>query len=182
LRAHVAPMAYPLGSMLVAEIALMALLNAVIDTIIVLVILSRRTERMMGVAKVRNERGETIYAPLDPDGDPIKVPVARVGKDGKMVVTEEYAGLAYALPTLAVTQLKASIMGKAGKLTQQANAAVLEGMDLNQAAQAMALQAFAKGQYGKALMSLIAPKIAEAIRSKSDGQAQGGDQGRVVLR
>ena len=168
--------------MLALEIMLMAAMNAIIDTIIVLVILSRRTERMMGVAKVRNERGETIYAPLDPDGEPIKVPVARVGKDGKVVVTDEYAGLAYALPTLAVTQLKASIMGKAGKLTQQANQAVLEGMDINQAANAMALQAFAKGQYGKALMSLIAPKIAEAIRSKGQAAQQGNEQGRVILQ
>jgi hypothetical protein len=155
--------------MLALEIVLMATMNAIIDTIIVLVILSRRTERMMGVAKVHNERGETIYAPLDPDGEPIKVPVARTGKDGKVTVTDEYAGLAYALPTLAVTQLRASFLGKAGKMTQQANQAVLEGMDINQAAQAMALQAFAKGQYGKALMAYLTPKIAAAINAKSQG-------------
>jgi len=159
--------------MILWEILLIAALNAFIDTIIVLVILSRRTERMMGVTRVRNDAGETIFAPVDPDGAPIKVPVARVDKDGKVKVTEEYAGLAYALPTLAVTQLKASIMGKAGKLTQQANAAVLEGMDINQAAQAMALQAFAKGQYGKALMAYLTPKIAAAInKSGQAGQQQ----------
>jgi len=158
--------------MLALEILLMATLNAIIDTIIVLVILSKRTERMMGVTKVRNDEGEIIYAPLDPDGKPLKVPVARKDDDGKVTVSDEYVGLAYALPTLAVTQLKASILGKAGKLTQEANAAVLAGMDVNQAAQAMALQAFARGQYGKALMAYLAPKIAATInKSGASGQA-----------
>ena len=152
-----------------AEILLMATLNAIIDTIIVLVILSRRTERMMGVAKVKNSDGEIIYAPLDPDGKPLKVPVARKDEDGKVKVTDEYVGLAWALPTLAAASLKATITGKAGKLVQDANAAVLEGMDINQASTAMALQAFAKGRYGQALMAYLMPRIAATVNQS--GQA-----------
>jgi hypothetical protein len=73
--------------------------------------------------------------------------------------------------------LTASIYGKAGKLTQAANSAVLEGMDIGQAANAMALQAFAKGQYGKALMAYLTPKIAAAInQSGNASQAQGNQE------
>jgi len=161
-----------------AEILLMATLNAVIDTIIVLVILSRRTEKMMGVVKVKNSEGETIYAPQDPDGKPIRVPVARQGEDGKVVVTQEYAPLAYSLPTIAAMQLKASMLGKAGKLTQMANEAVLADMPIEAASQAMALQAFAKGQYGRALMAILAPKIAASINGSGNAGRELGGNGR----
>ena len=132
-----------------------------------------RTMRKFGLVKVENSRGDVVYAAADPDGEPIKVPVIRVDKTGKPTVTEEFCGLAYSLPTIAAMQIKASFTGKVGKLTQQANEAVLAGMPLNEAAQAMALQAFAKGQYGKALMAYLTPKIAAAL-NQSGMAAQHG--------
>ena len=144
-----------------------------------------RTMRLFGLQKVKNHAGEFIYAVEDPDGEPVKVPVARLDKTGKVVVTEEFAPLAYSMPTIAAMQIKASFQGKVGKLVQQANGAVLEGMDINQAANAMALQAFAKGQYGKALMAYLTPKIAAAVNQSGQaghalGQTQQRSGGRAI--
>jgi hypothetical protein len=140
---------------------------------------AQKTMRKFGLIPVRNSEGEEIYAVEGPDGDPIKVPVQRVDKDGKASVADEYVPLAYALPVIAAVQTKAfltaSIYGKAGKLTQNANNALLESMDINQAANAMALQAFAKGQYGKALMAYLTPKIAASINASS-AAGQAGEQ------
>ncbi len=142
---------------------------------------AQKTMRKFGLIPVRNSKGEEIYAVEGPDGDPIKVPVQRVDKDGKATISDEFVPLAYALPVIAAVQTKAfltaSIYGKAGKLTQSANEAVLAGMNINEAANAMALQAFAKGQYGKALMAYLTPKIAAAInQSGAAGQAEQGNQ------
>jgi hypothetical protein len=144
---------------------------------------ARKTMRKFGLIPVRNSKGEEIYAVEGPDGDPIKVPVQRVDKDGKATVADEYVPLAYALPVIAAVQTKAfltaSIYGKAGKLTQGANEAVLAGMDINQAANAMALQAFAKGQYGKALMAYLTPRIAASINaSGAAGREESGNPPR----
>jgi hypothetical protein len=77
-------------------------------------------------------------------------------------------------------QLKAMIMGKAGKMVQMANASVLEGMPMDQAANAVALNAFAKGQYGKALMALLAPHIAAKINASGNaGRAASGGSGEL---
>ena len=138
-------------------------------------IAARKTMRLFGLTRVKAANGDEIYAATDPDGEPVKVPVARLGKDGKVVVTEEYAPLAYSLPTIAAVQIKASFAGKVGKLTQMANQSALEGMSIDQAANAMALQAFMKGQYGKAVMAYIAPKIAQAINKSGNAGKEAGE-------
>ena len=164
------------------EILVLVTLNAIVDAIlsitIVLVILSRRTERMMGVTKVKNDSGEVIYAPLDPDGKPFKVPITRV-VDGKPVTKEEYVGLAWALPALASAHIKQVITGKAGKMVQTAEAQMLEGMPLEQASTAIAMNALAKGQVGKAFIAYLAPKIAAAInQSGQAGQSMSPQYGK----
>ena len=144
---------------------------------------AKRTMAKFGLVSVKNADGEEIYAVLDPDGEPIKVPVTRVDKDGKQSINLEYAPLAYSLPVIAAVQTKAfltsAVQGKAGKMTQMANAAVLADMPLEQASTAMALEAFARGQYGKALMAYMAPRIAAALnQSGNAGQALNPTQGR----
>ena len=142
----------------------------------------------LGLVKVFQD-GAILYAVQGPDGKPVKIPIGAKEVDGKTVVVEGYAPLGWTLPYIAgqhaILGIQNKIYGKSGKLTQQANAAALEGMPLDQAANAIALQAFAKGQYGKALMSLIAPqiqkKLQEGIRTTQVGTnqetARGGDQG-----
>ena len=82
------------------------------------------------------------------------------------------------MPVIAAVQTRAyltsTIQGKAGKYKQMADKAVLEGMPIEQASQAMALEAFARGQYGKALMAYLAPRIATAIN-------QSGNAGRQIV-
>lgn len=123
---------------------------------------SRRICREFGLVKVVQD-GRPLYAVQGPDGEPVKIPIGMKEVNGKPVPVMGYAGLAWSLPTIAYQQTVAALMskfyGKVGRKTQLANEAVLEGMPLDQAANAMALQAFAKGQYGKALMSLLVPKI-----------------------
>ena len=82
------------------EIMTIAVVNAFIDTIIVLVVLSKRQERMMGVTKVVQD-GKTIYAPLGPDGKPVEVPIGVKEVDGVQVAVMGYAPLAYSLPVIA---------------------------------------------------------------------------------
>jgi len=135
-----------------------------------------RTMRKFGLVPVRNSKGEEIYAVEGPDGEPIKVPVQTVDAKGVVSVSNEFVPLAYALPVIAAVQTKAFLMstiqGKAGRLVQQANEAVIADMPLEQAASAMAMQAFAKGQYGKALMAYLTPRIAAALnQSGNAGQA-----------
>jgi len=141
---------------------------------------AQKTMRKFGLIPVTNSKGEEIYAVEGPDGDPIKVPVQRVDKDGKATVADEYVPLAYALPVIAAVQTRAfltqSIQGKAGRMTQMANRAVMEGMDINQASTAMALEAFSRGQYGKALMAYLAPRIAASINA-SGAAGQAAEQG-----
>jgi len=142
---------------------------------------AQKTMAKFGLTAVKNAAGDDIYAVLDPDGEPIKVPIQRVDKDGKATVSLEYAPLAYALPVIAAVQTKAyltsAVQGKAGKMTQMANAAVLADMPLEQASTAMALEAFARGQYGKALMAYLAPRIAASLnQSGNAGQALTGNQ------
>jgi len=132
---------------------------------------ARQTMRKFGLVPVQNSNGDEIYAVEGPDGEPIKVPVQRTDKDGKVTVEHEFVPLAYALPVIAAVQTKAfltsTIQGKAGKYKQMADAAVLAEMPLEQAASAMALEAFARGQYGKALMAYLTPRIAAAINASS---------------
>ena len=149
-----------------------------IFTLVMLVfVVPAMTSRLMctrfGLVKVF-QGGKPLYAVQDPDGNPVKVPIGmKVGKDDKPEVVMGYAGLAWSLPTIAYQQTVSALMhkmhGKAGKLTQMANNAAIEGMDLNQASQAMALQAFAKGQYGKAIMAMLAPKIKETLTKQMAG-------------
>ena len=144
-----------------------------------------RTMQKFGLIAVKGSDGREIYAVEGPDGEPIKVPVAREGKDGKAVITDEFVPLAYALPTIAAIQTKAfltsAVQGKAGKMTQMANAAVLADMPLEQASTAMALEAFARGQYGKALMAYLAPRIAAAInQSGNAAREQGHNRGGPI--
>ena len=121
--------------MLVEEMAMLGILvviNAVVDTLIVLVILSKRQERMMGVAKVENDGGEMIYAPLDPNGKPIKIPVGVKEVDGEQVVVLDYAPLAYSLPfmaaDMAAMKLKMMLLGQKGQISQAIrNKALSEG-------------------------------------------------------
>ena len=82
------------------EILTIAVLTAFIDTVIVLVILSKRQERMMGVTKVEQD-GEIIYAPLGPDNKPIQVPIGVKEVDGEQQAIMGYAPLAYTLPFIA---------------------------------------------------------------------------------
>ena len=144
---------------------------------------AQKTMAKFGLISVKGSDGQEIYAVEGPDGDPVKVPVARE-RDGKVVITEEFVPLAYALPTIAAIQTKAyltsAVQGKAGKMTQMANAAVLADMPLEQASTAMALEAFSRGQYGKALMAYLTPRIAAALnQSGQAGRELGGQfQGR----
>ena len=139
---------------------------------------AKRTMTKFGLVEVMNGAGEPIFAVEGPDGEPIKVPIQRIDKDGKVTVTDEFAPLAYSLPVIAAVQTRAyltsTIQGKAGKYKQMADKAVLEGMPIEQASQAMALEAFARGQYGKALMAYLAPRIATAIN-------QSGNAGRQIV-
>lgn len=132
---------------------------------------AQKTMRKFGLIPVQNSKGEEIYAVEGPDGEPIKVPVQREA-DGKITVENEFVPLAYALPVIAAVQTKAflssTIQGKSGKMLQMANKAALEGMPIEQAASAMALEAFARGQYGKALMAYMAPRIAAALNQSGN--------------
>ena len=148
----------------------------------------RRICRNFGLMKVFQD-GEVLYAVRGPDGKAVKIPIGTKVVDEKNVIVEGYASLAWTMPYIAgqhaVLGIKNSIYGKAGKLTQQANQAALEGMPIEQASQAMALQAFAKGQYGKAIMAYVMPEIQKKLaRGMQQGKpgtnqetASGGGQG-----
>ena len=145
----------------------------------------RRICRNFGLMKVFQD-GEALYAVRGPDGKAVKIPIGTKVVDEKTVIVEGYASLAWTMPYIAgqhaVLGIKNSIYGKAGKLTQRANQAALEGMPIEQASQAMALQAFSKGQYGKAIMALLAPKIKQSLEAQgttntNHGIASGGGQG-----
>jgi hypothetical protein len=135
---------------------------------------AKRAMTAFGLAEVQNSNGELIYAPVGPDGEAIKVPVARLGKDGQVVVSQEYAPLAYALPTLAAMQVKASFQGKVGNLKQSMERDLLAGMPMEAAAKVQAFKMAAQGKIGEAFMALIMPKVVEFIERK--GQAQVGGQ------
>ena len=96
--------------------------------------------------------------------------------DGKTVIVEGYAPLGWTLPYIAgqhaMLGIKNQIYGKAGKMTQEANKAALAGMPIDQASTAIAMQAFQKGEIGKALMALLAPKIQATLAAqiKTPGQ------------
>jgi hypothetical protein len=138
---------------------------------------ARKTMKKFGLVAVKNSKGEEIYAAVGPDGDPISVPVYRE-IDGKVQVSNEFAPLAYALPSIAALQTKAyltsTIQGKAGKYKQIADKAALEGLPIEQASQAMALEAFARGQYGKALMAYLMPKIQETLARQVNASGGAG--------
>jgi len=133
---------------------------------------AQKTMRKFGLIPVRNSKGEEIYAVEGPDGEPIKVPVTRTDAKGQVTTESELVPLAYALPVIAAIQTKAfltsTIQGKAGKMKQMADAAVLGEMPLEQASTAMALEAFSRGQYGKALMAYLAPRIAASINERGN--------------
>ena len=127
---------------------------------------SKRICEKFGLVEVFQD-GKSLYAIQGPDGKAVKMPIGSKEVDGKTVVVEGYASLAWTLPYVAgqhaVLGLKNSIYGKAGKMTQEANRAAIAGMPIDQASTAIALDAFAKGNIGKALMALLAPKIKQTI-------------------
>ena len=138
---------------------------------------SRWTLEGLGLVEVEQD-GATILAAMDPAGNPIKVPVAVQGDDGKIRTEMRYAPLAYALPTIAAMQIKATFTGKVGNLKQQAEAFARGELPIEQAAQAAALDAFARGQYGKAIANLVLPSVVNAIRSRGmPGETQIEGQG-----
>ena len=149
---------------------------------------SKRICEKFGLMEVFQD-GKSLYAVQGPDGKPVKIPVGTKEVDGKTVVVEGYCSLAWTLPYIAgqhaVLGIKNSIYGKAGKMTQEANRAAIAGMPIDQASTAIALDAFAKGNIGKALMALLAPKIKQTIEKgmhtdstdTNPKTASGGGQG-----
>ncbi len=145
---------------------------------IVTEVAARKIARRFGVTRVSNREGRTIYAPLDPSGHAMKIPVGR-DSDGEIVL--DYAPLAYSLPYIAAStardMLIARLTGKAGRTKQLAEEALREQLPLNQASQAMALEALARGRYAQALVAWLAPKIAQTIqRSTPSSVNLGGGQ------
>ena len=153
----------------------------------------RRICRNFGLMKVFQD-GQELYAVRGPDGKPVKIPIGSKVVDGVTTVVEGYAPLAWTMPYIAgqhaVLGIKNSIYGKAGKMTQEANRAAIAGMPIDQASTAIAMDAFAKGNIGKALMALLAPKIkqkleegmaggttAAASQATNPKNASGGGQG-----
>lgn len=153
------------------------LVSMIVALFVVPKLAAQKTMRKFGLIPVQNSKGEEIYAVEGPDGKPIKVPV-QYEKDGKLETEMEFVPLAYALPVIAAVQTKAyltsTIQGKAGRMKQLAERATLEGMPIDQAASAMALEAFARGQYGKALMAYLAPKIAQSINASGNAGVEAG--------
>ena len=139
---------------------------------------AQKTMAKFGLLPVRASDGRQIYAVEGPDGDPIKVPVARADKDGKVTVSDEFVPLAYALPTIAALQTKAfltsTIQGKAGRIKQLAEKEILSEMPIEQAANAMAIDALMKGQVGKAFMAFLTPKIAQALNQSGNAAREAG--------
>ena len=126
----------------------------------------------LGLVKVFQD-GNILYAVQGPDGKAVKIPIGTKELDGKTVVVEGYAPLGWTLPYIAgqhaMLGIKNQIYGKAGKMTQEANRAALAGMPIEQASTAIAMDAFAKGNIGKALMALLAPKIQQKLQEGMAG-------------
>lgn len=118
-------------TMIAYEILLMAAANAIIDTIIVLVILSKRTERMMGVTKVE-QGGVTIYAPNGPDGEPIQVPIGLKEVEGVQTPVMGYAPLGYTLSFLAAEmaaqKVKMGLLGVKSSLSKKMGGAAMQAV------------------------------------------------------
>ena len=146
-----------------------------------------------GLVKVFQD-GEVLYAVQGPDGKPVKIPIGTKEVDGKTQIVEGYAPLAWTLPYIAgqhaVLGIKNMAYGKAGKMKQQAEDAILEGMPVEQASAAIAMKALAKGEIGKAFMAWMAPaikkKLSEQMGMRTDQQtadnpqtAGGGQKGSV---
>ena len=133
---------------------------------------SRWTLEGLGLVEVE-QNGKIVLAAVDPEGNPIKVPVAIHDSNGNIRVEDRYAPLAYALPTIAAMQVKATLMGKAGSIKQQAEKFARGELPLEQAAQAMALEAFSRGKYGQALMSIILPSVVSAVQNRTGAAGAG---------
>ena len=150
---------------------ILVIVNAIVDTVIVFVVarrgLSRAMDKKLGIVPVDVD-GEEIYTVAGVDGKPLKVPVM-VEKDGKMVQEERYMPLAWCLPMITANYIKASFTGKIGGLKAQAEKFARGELPIEEAAQAMALDAFAKGKYGQALAAYILPSVVNAIRSNRVG-------------
>ncbi len=125
--------------MLVEELAILAMLvviNAVVDTIIVLVVLSGRTERMMGVTKVRSSNGDEIYAPLGPDGEAIQIPIGtKEDEEGVVKPVMGYAPLGYTLAWLAAdaaaVKVKMGLLNAKGQISKAIQGRALAEGDMD---------------------------------------------------
>ena len=172
-------------TMIALEIVLMAACNAIIDTIIVLVILSRRTEKMMGVEKVE-QGGVTIYAPLGPDGKPIQVPIGIKEVEGVPTPVMGYAPLGYTLAFLAAEmaaqKVKMGLLGAKSALSKKMSGAAIQ-MAQEGALSGEDIMPFLPKKWQPAIMALRALGLGVSPLGGNGGAAQparGGSGGWKV--
>jgi hypothetical protein len=100
---------------------------------------AKRVSEQFGLTQV-TQNGQTFYAPVDPSGEPVKIPLGtKEGKDGGVEVIMGYAPLAYCLPymaaDMAAQRIKMTLLGAKGRVSKQLrDSALAEGMAVGEGA------------------------------------------------
>lgn len=96
---------------------------------------ARRVSDQFGL-KMVEQKGRRFYAPVDPEGNPIEIPIGVKEVDGKQQVVMGYAPLAYTLPfmaaDMAAMKIKMSVLGHKGNVSKGISNKMLNGLALGQ--------------------------------------------------
>lgn len=135
------------------ELIVLVAINALIDTFIVLLLQKRQIDGLIGDIWNKPVALEGM------DGKQITVPYT--GEDGKTreIVPPLWLGVTYGIGGV----LKSSFYGTVGKRKDGIQKDILQGMSPDQAAWALALDQAARGKIGQAFISLIMPKVKDAL-------------------
>jgi hypothetical protein len=138
---------------------------------------ARRVSEQFGLVMVEQD-GKRFYAPVDPTGEPIKVPVGVQEVNGEQVVVMKYAPLAYALPfmaaDMAAMKVKMVLLGAKGNMSK-----AVQGRLMNMAAEgsvgADAIMPFLPKKFQGALA------IAKVLGDMLNKNAPAGDTGHQAV-
>lgn len=91
---------------------------------------AKRVSEQFGLVMVMQD-GKRFYVPVDPAGEPVKIPIGIREVDGKQEVVMGYAPLAYSLPfmaaDMAAMKVRMALLGAKGNIGKTIKGQMMQG-------------------------------------------------------